>query len=457
MRLWGGRFSKDPNELALRFSQSLPFDQRLAECDIEGSIAHARMLGRCRIVTREEARRLEAGLGRIRAALTAGEIKLDPSSEDIHTEIERLLFEQVGPLAGKLHTARSRNDQVALDLRLYLREEIDHIRREVRALLQVLLDLAERHLGAPMPGYTHTQLAQPVLLSQHLMAYFWMFQRDRERLADCRRRVNLCPLGAAALGGTSFPIDPVFVAELLGFDGLCPNSMDAVSDRDFLVEFLAVSAIAMTHLSQLANEIVLWSTTDFGFLHLDDAWCTGSSIMPQKRNPDPAELVRGKSGRTYGHLLAALTVLKGLPLTYNLDLQEDKEALFDTLDTLRPCLNVMCGMLATATFDTERMAAAAGRGFSTATEVADYLVRKGIPFREAHGIVGQIVRYCEKQAVTLDDLSLAEWRSFSKEFGEDCLDIISPIGAIEAKRSPGGTAPERVKEQIQKARKILED
>jgi argininosuccinate lyase len=455
MRLWGGRFSKDPNELALQFTQSLPFDQRLAECDIEGSIAHARMLGKCRIITRGEALKLEAGLERIRAGLASGEITLDPHSEDIHTEIERLLFEQVGPLAGKLHTARSRNDQVALDMRLYLREEIDQIQQEIRDLQQVLVDLAERHLGAPMPGYTHTQLAQPVLLSHHLLAYFWMLQRDRDRLAEGRARVNLCPLGAAALAGTSFPIDPAFVAKQLGFDGLCPNSMDAVADRDFLVEFLADAALTMAHLSRLANEIVLMSTVELGFLRLDDAWCTGSSIMPQKRNPDPAELVRGKSGRAYGNLLAVLTVLKGLPLTYNRDLQEDKEALFDTLDTLRPCLNVMREMLATATFDTERMAAAAGRGFSTATEVADYLVRKGLAFREAHGIVGQIVRYCEKQGVAFGDLALTEWRSFSKEFGEEILEIISPLGAIEAKRSPGGTAPERVKEQIEKARKLL--
>lgn len=457
MRLWGGRFAKDPSELARRFTQSLPFDQRLTECDIEGSIAHARMLGKCRIITREEAHQLEAGLEKLRAALTTGELKLDPSSEDIHTEIERLLFEQIGTLAGKLHTARSRNDQIALDLRLYLREEIDQVRQELRGLQQVLVHQAERHLGAVMPGYTHTQLAQPVLLSQHLLAYFWMLQRDGERLGEVRKRVNLCPLGAAALAGTSFPIDPAFVAKQLGFDGLCPNSMDAVSDRDFVVEFLAAAALTMTHLSRLAGEIVLWSTTEFGFIRLDDAWCTGSSIMPQKRNPDPAELVRGKSGRVYGHLMASLTVLKGLPLTYNLDLQEDKEALFDTLDCLRPCLSVMREMLATATFDTERMAAAAGRGFSTATEVADYLVRKQIPFREAHGIVGQIVRYCEKQGVTFADLSLTEWHSFSKEFGEDILSIISPLGAAEAKRSPGGTAPERVQEQIEKARKLLAD
>jgi len=455
MRLWGGRFAKDPHTLALQFTQSLPFDRRLAEYDIEGSIAHVRMLGRCRIVTREEARQLEAGLEKVRAALRSGKAKLDANGEDIHSEVERLLLEEIGPLAGKLHTARSRNDQVALDVRLYLREELDQIRGQVRELQETLVTLAECHLSTPMPGYTHTQLAQPVLLAHHLMAYFWMFQRDLDRLAACRTRVNLCPLGAAALAGTSFPIDPHFVAKLLGFSGLVPNSMDAVSDRDFALEFLSDASVLMVHLSRLANEIVLWSTTEFGFLHLDEAWCTGSSIMPQKRNPDPAELVRGKAGRVFGDLLCGLTVLKGLPLTYNLDLQEDKEALFDAVDTARVVLAVMKEMLASATFDVERMAAASGRGFSTATEVADYLVRKGVPFREAHGIVGQIVRYCEKQGVTLADLSVAEWHSFSKEFGEDVLGIISPSGAIHAKRSPGGTAPERVQEQIAAARELL--
>ena len=317
------------------------------------------------------------------------------------------------------------------------------------------MDLAEAHLDTPMPGYTHTQLAQPVSLAHHLMAYFWMLQRDRDRLDACRTRVNLCPLGAAALAGTSFPIDPHFVAKLLGFSGLVPNSMDAVSDRDFIVEFLSDASLLMVHLSRLANEIVLWSTTEFGFIRLDDTWCTGSSIMPQKRNPDPAELIRGKTGRVFGHLAGTLTVLKGLPLTYNSDLQEDKEALFDVVDTLRPALAVMKEMLATATFDTERLAVAAERGFSTATEVADYLVRKGLPFREAHGLVGQIVQYCEKQNVTFADLSLTEWHSFSKEFRDDILGLISAVGAIRAKRSPGGAAPERVQEQITAARELL--
>jgi argininosuccinate lyase len=455
MRLWGGRFSKDPNELAQQFTRSISFDQRLAEYDIEGSIAHVRMLGCRGILTHDEARQLEAGLERVRAALASGEAHFDPAAEDVHSEIERLLSGQIGPLAGKLHTARSRNDQVALDIRLFLRDEIDQTRDQIKELQQTLVDLAEQHLNTVMPGYTHMQLAQPVTLAHHLMAYFAMFQRDRDRLAECRRRVNICPLGAAALAGTSFPIDPEFVARQLDLDGVLANSMDAVSDRDFLVEFLSDAAIAMTHLSQLAQEIVLWSTVEFGFIHLDDAWRTGSSIMPQKRNPDPAELMRGKTGRVFGDLICALTALKGLPLTYNRDLQEDKEALFDALDTLRPALAVARAMLATATFDTERMATAAGRGFSTATEIADYLVRKGHPFREAHGLVGQIVQYCEKQSLSFSDLSLVEWHSFSKDFDEDLLHLITPTGAVESKRSPGGAAPERVKEQIAKARGLL--
>jgi argininosuccinate lyase len=455
MRLWGGRFGKDPDQLAHEFTRSLSFDQRLVEHDIAGSIAHARMLGRCKIIAGAEARKLEAGLGRVRAGLASGEITFDPSSEDIHGEVERLLAERVGALAGKLHTARSRNDQVALDLRLFLREELDGIRERLTALQRTLVELAENHLEALMPGYTHLQRAQPVLLSHHLMAYFWMFQRDRGRLAECRKRVNLCPLGAAALGGTSFPIDPSFVAQQLGFDGLCPNSTDAISDRDCVVEFLAAASIAMVHLSRLCSEVVLWSSAEFGFLQLDDSWCTGSSIMPQKRNPDAAELVRAKAGRVFGHLIGMLAILKGLPLAYNRDLQEDKEALFDTVDTLARSLEVVREMLASASFDTDRMSHALAIGFVTATEAADYLVRKGLAFREAHGIVGQVVRYCEKEGMGLEDLSLEEWRSFSREFGDDIAECISPDGAVAAKRSPGATAPERVKEQIARARELL--
>jgi argininosuccinate lyase len=455
MRLWGARFGRGPDDLAHEFTSSLSFDQRLAEHDIAGSIAHVRMLGHCGVLTADEARLLEAGLDRVRAGLASGELQLDPASEDIHTEIERLLGEQVGELAGKLHTARSRNDQVALDLRLFLREEIDQLQDRVVQLQRVLVDLAEQHLDTVMPGYTHLQRAQPVLLAHHLMAYFFMFQRDRERMADCRKRADLCPLGAAALAGTSFPIDPGFLAEQLGFSGLCPNSMDAVSDRDFVMEFLGDAAISMVHLSQLCGEIVLWSTAEFGFLRLDDAWCTGSSIMPQKRNPDSAELVRAKAGRVIGRLVGLLAVLKGLPLTYHRDLQEDKEAVFEAADTLSRCLGAARGMLATASFDSKRMQEALQHSFSTATEVADYLVRRGLTFREAHAIVGQIVKYCEKEGIGFGDMSLDEWRSFSGEFEEEVLECISPAGAVAAKKSPGGTAPERVKEQIALARRLL--
>ncbi len=457
MRLWGGRFAKKQDELAHEFTTSLPFDRRLAEHDIAGSIAHARMLGRCQIITADEARQLEAGLERVRAGLSSGELELDPASEDIHTEIERLLGEQVGGLAGKLHTARSRNDQVALDLRLFLREEIDSLRQGIASLQKVLVDVSERNMDALLPGYTHLQRAQPVLLAQHLLAYFNMFQRDRERLADCRKRVNVCPLGAAALAGTSFPVDPSFVAEQLGFDGVFANSMDAVSDRDFVLEFLADAAMAMVHVSQLSGELVLWSSAEFGFLRLDDAWCTGSSIMPQKRNPDVAELARGKAGRVFGDVVCMLTVAKGLTLSYNRDCQEDKEAIFDAVDTLSSAVEVLREMIATATFQKQQMEKALEKGFPTATEVADYLVRKGLPFREAHGMVGQVVTYCEKQGTAMEDLTIEEWRSFSREFGADIKEYISPRGAVEAKESPGGTASARVKEQIAAARRLLKE
>jgi len=456
MRLWGGRFAKKPDEVAHAFSSSLPFDQRLAEHDIAGSIAHARMLGHCHILSADEARQLAAGLERIRAGLRSGEMQLDPGSEDVHTEIERLLIEQLGGLAGKLHTARSRNDQVVLDLRLFLREEIDALSSELLSLQRVLLKVAERHVETLLPGYTHLQRAQPVTLGHHLMAYFNMFQRDRERLTDCRKRVNICPLGAAALAGTSFPIDPEFIAEQLGFESIFANSMDAVSDRDFVIEFLSAAAASMVHISQLSAELVLWSSSEFNFVRLDDAWCTGSSIMPQKRNPDIAELARAKSGRVFGNVVQLLAITKGLTLAYNRDFQEDKEALFDTVDTLHSALEVIRKMIGTANFNTDQMKKALEHGFPTATEIADYLVRKGLTFREAHGVVGQVVSYCEKQHVSFDDLTQEEWDSFSREFGEDIIRYISPKGAVDAKTSPGGTAPARVKEQIAAAKTLLD-
>jgi argininosuccinate lyase len=455
MRLWGGRFSEKPDELAHAFTSSLRFDRRLVEHDIAGSIAHARMLGHCHILTPEEARQLEAGLERVRAGLASGELNLDPGSEDVHTEIERLLSEQVGALAGKLHTARSRNDQVALDLRLFLRDEIELVLERLLTLQQTLVDVAERHTATVMPGYTHLQRAQPVSLAHHLLAYFWMFQRDRQRLSHCQARTNVCPLGAGALAGTGFQIDPAFVAQQLGFETVFANSMDAVSDRDFVLEFLSGAAIAMVHVSQLAAEFVLWSSTEFGFVRLDDAWCTGSSIMPQKRNPDVAELARARAGRVFGDLVGLLSVAKGLNLSYNRDYQEDKEPLFNSVDTLKAAFEVLRAMVATATFDQKRMEQALEQGFATATEAADYLVRKGLTFREAHGIVGQVVRYCEKQGVGFAGLSLEEWRSFSKQFEADIPDVISPRGAVEAKTSPGGTATPRVQEQLAAARRLL--
>ncbi len=455
MRLWGGRFAKKPDQMAHEFTSSLRFDRRLAEHDITASIAHARMLGHCHIISAEDAHQLEAGLERVRAGLVSGELELDPGSEDIHTEIERLLSEQIGALAGKLHTARSRNDQVAVDVRLFLREEIDGLLERLSALQRVLVEAAEKHIGMVLPGYTHLQRAQPVSLAHHLLAYFQMFQRDRERLAGCRKRVNICPLGAAALAGTGFKIDPSFVAEQLSFDAVFANSTDAISDRDFLLEFLSDAAIAMVHISQFGAELVLWSSTEFGFVRLDDAWCTGSSIMPQKRNPDVAELARAKAGRVFGDLVGLLTVAKGLTLSYNRDYQEDKEPLFDAVDTLKASLEVLREVITTASFDQERMESALEQGFLAATEVADYLVRKGLTFREAHGVVGQVVKYCEKQQVNFAALSLEEWRSFSREFDQDIADHISPRGAVEAKDSPGGTATVRVKEQLAAARRML--
>jgi argininosuccinate lyase len=455
MRLWGGRFAKKPDQLAHEFTSSLRFDRRLVEHDIAGSIAHARMLGHCHILTADEARQLEAGLERVRAGLASGELKLDPGSEDVHTEIERLLVEQVGALAGKLHTARSRNDQVALDLRLFLREETDAILDRLAALQRTLVDVAEQHVTTVLPGYTHMQRAQPVSLAHHLLAYFHMFQRDRQRLQDCRKRVDVCPLGAAALAGTSFRTDPAFVAQQLGFQAVFANSLEAVSDRDFVIESLSDAAIAMVHVSQLAGELALWSSPEFGFVRLDDAWCTGSSIMPQKRNPDVAELARARAGRVFGDLMALLAVSKGLPLAYNRDYQENQEPLFDSVDTLKAALEVMREVVATASFDQQRMERALEQGFLTATEAADYLVRKGMAFREAHGIVGQVVRYCEKQGVGFSALSVEEWRSFSREFDKDIADFISPQGAVEAKTSPGGTATPRVREQIAAARELL--
>jgi argininosuccinate lyase len=479
MRLWGGRFNKEPTEAAFQFGASLHYDRRLWEHDLRGSIAHARMLGKCGIIPDADAIQIVAGLEKIRIelseALAQGEDPFDYSSEDIHTEIERLLTDKIGDAAGRLHTARSRNDQIALDMRLYVRDACDQVTALLVSLQQALLSQADQHLehastdnadgsqrstlnaerSTVLPGYTHKQHAQPVLLSHHLLAHFWKLQRDRARFADCRGRANISPLGAGPLAGTSFPIDPAMVAQELGFAGTFDNSMDAVSDRDFVAEFLAAAALCATHLSSLAGELVQWSAPEFGFVSLDDAWCTGSSIMPQKRNPDMAELTHGKTARIIGHVTAILSLLKGLSLTYNRDLQEDKEALFDADDTLRTSLVVMAGMIASAVFLPDKMQAAVAQSpFVAATELADYLAKKSLPFRAAHGVVGAIVRYCEEKKKMLQELTIAELQPFSPLFAADVLDLLAPDRVSAAKTSPGGTAPARVREQLEKAKQI---
>jgi len=453
-KLWGGRFQKGMDREVHAFGASIPFDRRLYREDIAGSIAHAIMLGRQGIITTREADTLVSGLRQVQAEIESGAAVPDLRWEDIHSFIESRLREIVGDVAGKLHTARSRNDQVALDGRLFARAALKEISARLADLQRVLLDVAEANLGVVMPGYTHLQRAQPVLLSHHLLAYFEMLQRDVERLRDCFRRTNVMPLGSGALAGTTFPIDRQFVAEQLGFDSITRNSMDAVSDRDFLVEQVAALSLVMAHLSRLAEEVILWSTEEFGFLELDEGYSTGSSMMPQKKNPDVAELIRGKAGRVYGSLVALLTTLKGLPLTYDKDLQEDKERLFDAVDTVSSCLSMFAGMLATARFRTDRMREAAGGGFSTATDVADYLVRKGLPFRQAHEVVGRLVRRCLELRCDLTDLPLPDLKGFSPLFDQDVY-AIDVDSSVQARDVPGGTAPNRVREALAESRRLL--
>ncbi len=454
--LWSGRFSSAPDEAMLRFSTSLPVDSRLWRHDIRGSLAHVTMLGECGIIDRDDADLIAHGLQQLAAQLDTGSLTFaGATDEDIHSFVERQLTAQVGPVAGKLHTARSRNDQIALDVRLWLKEALAAAITELHAFQSVLVACARQHMGAILPGYTHLQRAQPVLLSHHLLAYFWMFQRDRERLTQALERVDVLPLGAAALAGTTFPIDRHMVARELGFAAVSENSLDTVADRDHMIESVADLALVALHLSRLAEELVLWSAPEWGFVRLDDRFSTGSSIMPQKRNPDSAELIRGKSGRVFGDLMALLTLVKGLPLTYNRDLQEDKEPLFDAFDTVLASLQIARGALETAQFKTEQMRRMAGGGFSTATDVADYLVRKGIPFREAHEIVGHSVQLCEKSGRELDDLTLEEWQQLDARFDAEVLQAVRVEGSVAARKSYGGTAPERVAEQLEKAAALL--
>lgn len=457
-RLWGGRFQGSMDEIVERLNNSFRFDVRLWRQDIAGSIAHATMLGEAQIIPAEEAQQIVSGLRDIEQGIADGTLTFDPAAEDIHSAVEALLRQRIGPVAGKLHTARSRNDQVATDTRLYLREVIGQVDALLYEIQRTLTRLARQELDPPtlLPGYTHLQHAQPVLLSHHLLAYFWMFQRDRERLADALKRVNRLPLGAGALAGTSFPIRRERVAELLGFAQIAENSMDAVSDRDYALEFLSAAAIISMHCSRLAEELILWNSPEFGFVQLDDSVTTGSSIMPQKKNPDVAELARAKTGRIYGDLLALLTVMKGLPLTYNKDMQEDKEPLFDAVDTLLLTLPAFEKTLATAQFQRERMRAALRGDFSTATDLADLLVRRGMAFRDAHHVVGRIVRHCIEQGIALEELGSETLASFAPEFGTDAGEYATLLASVEARRARGGTAPEAVREQLLHAEKLLE-
>ncbi len=454
-KLWSGRFTKAADKQVEGFTSSLSFDRRLYKQDIWGSIIHARMLGRQGIIPAEDAAAIEQGLKEIEAEIEAGQFPFRTEYEDIHLNIEKRLIEKIGPAGGRLHTARSRNDQVSTDVHLWVKEEIDAIRALISDLQGTLLDRAKEHLDVIMPGYTHLQRAQPVLLSHHLMAYFWMLERDYGRLTDCRKRADLSPLGAGAMAGTTFPIDREYTARELGFAGVYPNSMDAVSDRDFIIEFVSAIAVCQMHLSRLCEELVNWSSTEFGFVEMDDAYATGSSIMPQKKNPDVAEIVRGKTGRVYGDLMALLTVMKGVPLTYHSDLQEDKERLFDAVDTLKACLSVVTGMMATLTFNRERMAAAVRQDFSNATDLADYLVKKGMPFRQAHEVVGKAVLHCIQAGKYLADCSLEELRGFSDLIDEDVYTAIAPETCVNLRTSQGGTAPAEVERQLAMAEEIL--
>ncbi|MBI2864274.1 MAG: argininosuccinate lyase [Chloroflexi bacterium] len=455
-KLWGGRFDKCTDELVEGFSASISFDRRLYRQDIAGSIAHCRMLAKQGIIGEDESTQIVVGLEAILAEIEDGTFDFKVEYEDIHMNVEAALREKVGAVAGKLHTARSRNDQVALDMRMYVKEAIDRIVVQLRTFQTTLLRLAHTHVDVVMPGYTHLQRAQPVLLAHHFLAYFEMLQRDIARFRDCYRRTDVMPLGSGALAGVTLPIDRSYLARELGFAEISRNSMDAVADRDFVVEFVAASSIAMMHLSRLAEEVVLWSSAEFNFVELDDAYATGSSIMPQKKNPDVAELVRGKTGRVYGHLISLLTTLKSLPLAYNKDMQEDKEGLFDTIDTLLVSLEVFCCMLATMKVNCRLMGKVAAENYVLATDVADYLARKGMPFREAHAVVGRLVRHGIDLGKPLSDLALSDYRAQSPLFDKDIFDI-TIHSSVAARDVPGGTAPDQVRAALAEATRIVSE
>jgi argininosuccinate lyase len=454
-KTWSGRFNEPVSDLVERYTASVAFDQRLAEYDIQGSLAHAQMLSVQGIISNKDWVAIEQGLNQIRKEIRNNQFIWLQALEDVHLNIEKRLTNLIGDAGKRLHTARSRNDQVATDIRLFLRASIDEIIDLIKAMQHALLDLAEQHIHTVMPGFTHLQVAQPISFGHHLMAYFEMLKRDIERLIDCRKRVNQLPLGAAALAGTSYPINRELVAEILGFEGICKNSLDAVSDRDFAIEFSACASLIMTHLSRMSEEFILWMNPSFGFIQLADRFCTGSSIMPQKKNPDVPELVRGKTGRINGHLVALLTLMKAQPLAYNKDNQEDKEPLFDTVDTLIDTLRIYADMLTGVHVNKEVMRLSALRGYATATDLADYLVKKGIPFRDAHEIVAKTVQFVEQKGCDLGDLELTELQKFSSQIEADIFSVLTLEGSIQSRKHTGGTAPEQVQAAIHQARQWL--
>ncbi|NLK61880.1 MAG: argininosuccinate lyase [Fusobacteria bacterium] len=455
MKLWGGRFTKATDKLMEEFNASISFDKRMYEEDIKGSIAHSKMLAKQNIISVEEQKTIENGLLTILNEIFNNEFTFKTQDEDIHMSIEKRLIELVGGVGGKLHTARSRNDQVALDIRMYLKKEVVIIKELLEELLNVIVERAEENINVILPGYTHLQRAQPISFGHHLMAYFEMFKRDIDRLDDCYKRLNVMPLGAGALAGTTFNIDRHFVAKELNFDKVTENSLDTVSDRDFIIELNFVISMIMMHMSRFSEEIVIWSTTEFGFVTMDDMYSTGSSIMPQKKNPDAAELVRGKTGRVYGNLMGILTVMKGLPLAYNKDTQEDKEGIFDSIDNVKISLMVFSGMIKTMKINEENMKKAIYAGFTNATDVADYLAKNGMPFRDAHKVVGEIVLYCEENKKLISDMKIDEYIKFSELFKEDVISKVSIEGCVSERKSYGGTAFTEVKRQIENGKLYL--
>lgn len=456
-QLWGGRFTKATEQKVFDFNASISFDKNLFTQDVEGSIAHAVMLGKQGILTVEEKDAIVKGLAGIREDVEAGKLAIDETQEDIHSFVEATLIERIGDTGKKLHTGRSRNDQVALDMRLYTRAHVVETDNRLKELLHVILHTMEENLETYMPGFTHLQKAQPVTLAHHYGAYFEMFKRDRLRLKDIYARMNYCPLGAGALAGTTYPLDRNYTASLLGFEGPTLNSMDSVSDRDYLIEYLAALSTIMMHLSRFSEEIIIWNSNEYGFVEIDDAYSTGSSIMPQKKNPDIAELVRGKTGRVYGALMSLLTTMKGLPLAYNKDMQEDKELTFDAIRTVENCLELFTGMLSTMKFKKDTMERSAVKGFTNATDAADYLVNHGVPFRDAHGIIGRLVLYCIDKNKSIDELSIDELRNFSDKFEPDVYDAISLKTCVEKRLTFGAPGPSMMKDVIALNRKYLEE